>query len=283
MTRTVSCTGTAKTLSDAIDSYEARRRARLGRTSRLYLDRWRRTIGSKRLSTFTSDVINDMVDERLGSVGAPTVRRELNTLMSVLRHAESRGWWTASGVVERPDDGEPRLRWLNDAEVEGLLGAADSPLVLGFMQFLVNTGARCGEAVSLVWKDVDVGAGQVVLRTRKRKGGRVAERRIPVNGAARTALEEAKAFLGGGPDDKVWPWSSAQAVTYWMDKAAKKAGVSDFSPHDLRRTFATRLLMNGVNPRVVADLLGHTSLTMVMRYMQPNDRAREDAVASLGR
>jgi site-specific recombinase XerD len=46
----------------------------------------------------------------------------------------------------------------------------------------------------------------------------------------------------------------------------KKAKLGDFHWHDLRHCFASNLVMAGVNPRTVAQLLGHHTLQMVMRY-----------------
>jgi integrase len=51
-----------------------------------------------------------------------------------------------------------------------------------------------------------------------------------------------------------------------FDKAIDKAGLQDFHFHDLRHTFATRLVQNGVDPYKVKELLGHKTITMTMRY-----------------
>lgn len=163
------------------------------------------------------------------------------------------------------------MRYLDTDEV-GRMIVASSGDVSRLLVFLVNTGARIGEAVALVWDDAS--GGQVTLRTRKGSGA-VRERRVPLNGTAEAVLDRTQA--------KPFPWVSSQAAAYGLCEAAKRAGVGDFQPHDLRRTFATRLLEEGVNPRVVADLLGHSGLGMVMRYMQAPDAVKVEAVARLSK
>lgn len=51
-----------------------------------------------------------------------------------------------------------------------------------------------------------------------------------------------------------------------VEKAIRKAGVSDFHWHDLRHTFASRLAMSGVGLRAIQDALGHKSIAMTVRY-----------------
>src|SRR5271166_1274974 len=53
---------------------------------------------------------------------------------------------------------------------------------------------------------------------------------------------------------------------HWFDDAVLEAGVKNFRWHDLRHTFASRLRMKGAPLEDIADLLGHTSLTMTRRY-----------------
>jgi len=52
----------------------------------------------------------------------------------------------------------------------------------------------------------------------------------------------------------------------WFADAVKDAKLVDFTWHDLRHTFASRLVMAGVDIRTVQELLGHKSITMTMRY-----------------
>jgi integrase len=90
-------------------------------------------------------------------------------------------------------------------------------------------------------------------------------RHAPLNATARKALEEllenseeeqSRVFIGerGKPLKK---------PRHWWDKVLKEA---EIHWNDLRHTFASRLVMAGVDLRTVAQLLGHKTLQMVMRY-----------------
>ena len=52
----------------------------------------------------------------------------------------------------------------------------------------------------------------------------------------------------------------------WFADAVREAGIKDFTWHCLRHTFASRLVMAGVDIRTVQELMGHKSITMTMRY-----------------
>ncbi len=63
--------------------------------------------------------------------------------------------------------------------------------------------------------------------------------------------------------------------------ARKKAGLEDVRFHDLRHTFATRLVQNGVDLYVVKELLGHKSITMTIRYAHHNTESLRHGVEVL--
>ncbi len=53
---------------------------------------------------------------------------------------------------------------------------------------------------------------------------------------------------------------------HWFKPAIEKATIANLHWHDLRHTFASRLIMAGANLRAVAKVMGHKTLSMVMRY-----------------
>ncbi len=68
----------------------------------------------------------------------------------------------------------------------------------------------------------------------------------------------------------------------WFNNMAKKAEIEDFRWHDLRHTFAGRLVMSGVPLRTVQDLMGHKTIQMTCRYAHLAPAVEQDAVEGMG-
>ena len=63
--------------------------------------------------------------------------------------------------------------------------------------------------------------------------------------------------------------------------ALRRSGVKRFTFHDLRHTFASNLVMNGVDIVTVAELMGHKDLSMTKRYSHPTPEHKKQAIKSL--
>ena len=273
--------------SFAMASYLKRREFTSESTLR-YLNRFNEMWGDKPLKQIDQHFIAEYIDTRYTEVQSATIRREINSLMPVLRHAKKRGLITMVPDVDRPADGEPRTRCLDSDELSALVCQRGDPNGSGvtaryvLTTFLLATGARIGEAVNLTWDDVELDVDQpfVTLHTRKTKGQKKVARRVPLHTEMIDTMKYWKACAGRG--NKVWScWQDSRGAGKAVKSLVSMVGIKDFQPHDLRRTFATELLKNGVRERVVADLLGHSSLAMVMRYMIPPDTTKVDAIQSL--
>jgi integrase len=171
-----------------------------------------------------------------------------------------------------------RLRYLSFEESSYLLDACDKrmkPIVI----FALNTGCRRGEILGLTWDRVDLTHGFIHLNDTK-SGKR---REIPINTDVREALKGVVKKTGSpyvfvnpaaatDENGKLHNGGRYSDVKKSFATACQKAGISDFHFHDLRHTFASQLVMNGVDITTVSKLLGHANLTMTLRYahLAPN-------------
>lgn len=130
-------------------------------------------------------------------------------------------------------------------------------------QVALNCGMRPSEQFGLTWNQVSFERRQITIQLSKT--GRT--RHVSLNSEAMTALRavwdrpvrKERVFLGvdGQP---------LTGYRHWFEPAIKKAGLKDFTWYSLRHTFASRLAMAGVDIRTVADLMGHRTIQMTMRY-----------------
>lgn len=145
----------------------------------------------------------------------------------------------------------------------------------------VNTGLRRGELLGLTWGDVDLVGALVTVRGASAKTGLT--RYVPLNAEAVRVLkawqpDEAKADKPVFPGPDGGPMFSLK--TAW-EKVAKAAKLEDFTFHDLRHTFASKLVQAGVDLNTVRELLGHADIKMTLRYAHLAPEHRAAAVAKL--
>jgi len=144
----------------------------------------------------------------------------------------------------------------------------------------LNTGLRRGEILHLTWADVDLLQRELIVRGDNAKSGKT--RHIPLNNEALTPLQQWRS------DSKPTEWVFAghdgkcmlAVKTSWKG-VLHSAAIVDFRWHDLRHHFASRLVMNGVDLNTVRELLGHSDLSMTLRYAHLSPEHKADAVAKL--
>jgi integrase len=154
-----------------------------------------------------------------------------------------------------------RLRYLSQEELPRLLSAADESL-RPILLVALHTGVRRGELFALLWPDVDFRLGMV--RVLHSKNGE--RREIPMSETLRTTLQALPRHLAS---DYVFPGKTGQGVVdirKRFHRALQEAGIAGFVFHDLRHTFASYLVMAGVDLMTVKEFLGHKDLKMTLRY-----------------
>jgi integrase len=167
--------------------------------------------------------------------------------------------------IRKKAEGGGRVRFLSNAEEKRLRAAIERRFKEFLPHFMlsIHTGMRMSEQYGLSWKQVDFERRQ--LRLYQTKNGN--PRTIPLNVIALAALRELQAGQAGRAGLSFGAHGdSLQGSRGWFSTALDDAKVLDYTWHCNRHTFASRLVMAGVDLRTVAELLGHRTLQMVMRY-----------------
>lgn len=228
-------------------------------------------MADKTLDQITPKVLSDYETRRRSAgVRAPTIRRDLACLSSMLTSCQEWEWIDVNpvpaylkrrskrGLKEAP----PRTRYFTTEEEEKIIKSATSQ-VRNAIILAIETGLRREELFSLTWAQIDRARGFIRTGT-KTKSGR--ERYVPLTQRAGT-------ILGTAPQ----LWNSPYVLRHddgrryvQMEKgfkaACRRAGVTDAKWHDLRRTAGCRWLQrDGRSMEEVSMLLGHSSVLVTER------------------
>lgn len=218
---------------------------------------------------------------------AATRNRKVYTPISAVLHHAARKRWCSKPVIARPrGHDKERVRWITPDEAERLIAAA-APHLRPLVVFLLSTGARLSEALYLEWGDVDLSRAHVVFRPTDARGIKTDEARgVPLPARAVAELAnlpwDRRGFVFRKPAGKihkagrVWlPYESrageggGQVKTAWAGML-KRAGISDFTPHDCRHTWATWHYRENRDVGALMALGGWKSPAMVFRYTHIN-------------
>lgn len=151
------------------------------------------------------------------------------------------------------------------------------------VEISLNTGLRRGELFKIRWCDIkwDLSTPVLTVRGSISKNGR--SRAVPLN---QRAVEVLRAWGEKriGQDTLIFPGKNGKPFntlkTAWT-KIIEDAKIVDFRWHDLRHTFASRLVMKGVDLNTVRDLLGHKDIKMTLRYSHLSPTVKADAIGRL--
>ena len=285
------------TLADLVDRYVKevlpQRRQRVSERPRLL--RIKGAFDRLTIPMLTAVDVSRWRDKRLKENVSPgTVRHDLNTLSTLLRHAVSEWGIEVRNVVrdvKKPTESAGRDRRVSQLELDLLLRAAraipddrpDEAPARGLAPLIVlavETSMRLGELVGLEWADVNLKGRSVFLRETKTKNGE--SRSVALSTVAIAALKELKKVER--LDGKVFDWAASDSVSHPFRRCARRAlaiyhadckaskhkpspsVMADLRFHDLRHEAASRLFEKGLNPMEVASMTGHKSMQMLRRY-----------------
>jgi len=221
------------------------------------------TVLNKAFSTYylhelTPHLIEKFKAQRAKEVKPATVNRHLACLKSMFNKAIAWGRFSGNNPVKGIKlfrENNQRLRFLEKEEISRLLASCNKyikPIVI----VALNTGMRKGELLGLKWRDVDF--KRDIIHLYNTKNGE--KREIPINDVAKNALIGVRKH----PDSElIFTKKNGESYGDFKKsflKAMDKSGIKEFRFHDIRHTFASHLVMNGIDLNTVRELLGHICL-----------------------
>ena len=220
---------------------------------------------------------------------ASSINREIEVLSYMLSKALE---WKY--IVDKPKIKKLKIpksppKFLTVEEIQRLINYSSNWLK-PILVILRNTGMRIGELLSLNFSDIDMANKTITVRSTKTNDYRV----IPMNRELYTLLGILHAHYINPRTQVVTPRNSNQmeyvicfpdggrinSIRTSFNKACKYSGVRA-TPHTLRHTFASHLVMNGADLVTVKELLGHSQITTTMIYSHVSEEHKSKALEKL--
>lgn len=234
----------------------------------------------KCLHEITPHMIDVFKQDLSKTLKPASVNRKLCTFKTMFNKASAWGKFSGSNPVQAIKFfklNNARIRFLEKDEIVKLLSHCHDHLK-GVVIVALNTGMRKSEILGLKWRDVDI--KRHILYLHDTKNGE--KREVPINEQVKTVLINT---LKNPQSEYVFNYNGERIVDIKRSycTAVKKSGIKDFTFHDLRHTFASHLVMNGVDLNTVRELLGHKSLQMTLRYAHLSAIHKHKAVEGLSK
>ncbi|MFZ1812428.1 MAG: site-specific tyrosine recombinase/integron integrase [Candidatus Saccharimonadales bacterium] len=283
-------------ISDFIEYIEVER-GRSQKTAEnyyLYLQRLIEFAGDEPITTLNAELVRKWrlwLNRYKGPDGETlsqiTQSYHLIALRSFLRYCSKRDIETLSpDKIELPKVNRKQVTFLSTEEVERLIAAIDRNDVKGIrdraiVELLFSSGLRVSELCNLNRDHINLSRGEFMVRGKGQKDRPVfvspeASEWLATYLATRhdSAVPLFIRYSGAEPTDprgedmRLTPRTIQRIVSYY----ARKAGITKHvSPHSLRHSFATDLLMNGADIRSVQAMLGHSNISTTQVYTHVTD------------
>ena len=211
-----------------------------------------------------------------------SIARKVAALRSFFKYSFKRGYITKNPahllVVPKKDKTLPKTvtqedmsRMLENIDTDTVKGLQDRAI----LEVFYGTGIRVSELAGLNLTDVDLRSGQITVQGKGNK-----ERIVPLGDTARKVLQDfmkKRMELYGSRTDSdarkaLFLAASGQrayvrAIRYMVEKyLSRESEVTQKSPHVLRHSFATHMLNNGADIRLIKEFLGHANLAATQVY-----------------
>lgn len=190
-----------------------------------------------------------------------TINRKLAALSRILRTGVELRTVSSKPTIPRQREAEGRERYLEQAEVAAIVRTLrlwSKPDFADLVEFLVATGCRVGEALSLTWGDAK--AAHITVTGDKAKSSKT--RHVPLTDRAAAILAERRVTEPLGPFGSVTYTSFRPA----FEKAVGHLRLEDVVIHTLRHTTASWLAIRGVDIYRIMQFMGHSNVKTTQRY-----------------
>ncbi len=281
------------TIEAATDKYynllSVKKKPNTQRTEAQSIKRLLNYFAGKTLLSISSADIASFRDYRLTTVGPSSVLQDLSFLKKMYNTARIE-WGVDAGNpaadVKGPPPPRERIRLLGADEIEHLITAAKKSTrrknLADYVMIQLHTAMRPSEGARLKWNQVKWDAQILDLTITKTD-----PRRVPLTPKAFALLKEmyekAKDQTGGvflSKEERQY-FCPSDCFKNAFRTASRKAGVEHVTLYGLRHTAASHLIMNGVDIRVIADIMGHRSISTTMKYTHLLDNYKLKAIKKL--
>jgi len=229
--------------------------------------------GDTKLSDITLGKVTHYLNVR-GKIAA--ANREISLLRAILNYAVRLKVIPYNPIkgIKLLKESPGRVRYLTQDEFVKLVEAASSHLK-AIIQIAVFTGLRKSDLLKLKWSNIDFENKRIRVHVTKTNEIRF----VPMNDLVIEILQN---LPRNGEYVFTYKGKRIKDIKRAFTTACIKAGIRDLKFHDLRHTFASWLVMSGVDLRTVAELMGHKTLRMVQRYSHLSPGHLQDAVNKIG-
>ena len=198
------------------------------------------------------------------------------TLRKALNYAVKRGYikHNVYDLVDLPRAEDYRYVTLDGKAARKLLAAARGKRIYPAVALALNYGLRRGEILGLKGSDFDSDTGAIYIqRSKNYVKNTVVETPCKTRNGRRLVLlapEHAQLFRMLAPEEYLIKYSQYILNTEFS-KLAETVGYPGLRFHDLRHTYATLMMKNGVSPKIVSNILGHSDVSVTLDiYSHPD-------------
>ena len=206
---------------------------------------------------------------RMRSAGTGSVRRELGVLQAAINYALAEGKLVSAPVVTLSESGPTRDRWLTREDAARLMRAA-APHLRRFIAIELRAGRRASAVLELRlapsvdtgWIDAEGGIihfeGARQRKTKKRRGS--------ISAPPKLAAHMRRWARLGGSHVIMWRGKPCAEIDTAFDAAARRAGLDDVTPHDLKTTAVTWAFQRGMTLEDATDWFATSPATLMKHY-----------------